>query len=80
MNVREVKNMRKEFVEILSRYMGLDIEDVEPNMLIARYCDEIGIAEIALALEEEYGTEIPSEVLEGSLTVGELWAYIKEEK
>ena len=70
--------MRKEFIEILSRYTGLGTGDIVPEMLIARYCDEFDILQMAMDLEAEYGVSIPTGILEGPLTAGELWACIEE--
>ena len=35
---------------------------------------------MAFWLESDYGIEIPNEMLEGPLTVGELWDYIEGAK
>ncbi|MBR2592727.1 MAG: hypothetical protein IKD62_07170 [Oscillospiraceae bacterium] len=70
--------MKEEFVEILSRYTGLDAGAIGPDLLLARYCYDLDLVEMAMILEDEFGVAIPNEMLEGPLTAGELWAYISE--
>ncbi len=40
--------------------------------------DSLDLFELVMALEEEYGVEIPSEDLEGLVTVGDVIAYLKD--
>ena len=42
--------------------------------------DSLDIVELSLALEEEFGVEIPSEDLEKITTVGAAAAYLEENK
>ena len=59
--------------------MNLDIEDIDPEMRIGYNCDMLDVIEMAVALEQEFGIEIPMDILETLPTVNELWAYIKKE-
>ena len=59
--------------------MNLDIEDIDPEMRIGYNCDMLDVIEMAVALEQEFGIEIPTDILETLPTVNELWAYIKKE-
>jgi len=40
--------------------------------------DSLDLFELVMALEEEFGTEIPSEDLEKIATVGDVIAYLKD--
>ena len=40
--------------------------------------DSLDLFELVMALEEEYGTEIPSEDLENLTTVGDVINYLKD--
>ncbi|MBR3039519.1 MAG: acyl carrier protein [Lachnospiraceae bacterium] len=40
--------------------------------------DSLDLFELAMAIEEEFGVEIPQEDLEGIVTVGDAVEYIKE--
>lgn len=40
--------------------------------------DSLDLFELVMALEDEYGVEIPSEELEGLTTVGKVMNYLKE--
>lgn len=68
--------MDNNFLKTVSEYTGLDIGDIGPDVLLANYCYDLDLAEMALYLEADNGIEIPDEMLEGPLTVGELWDYI----
>lgn len=41
--------------------------------------DSLDLFELVMAMEEEYGIEIPSEELEKLVTVGDVIEYIKEQ-
>lgn len=72
--------MDNNFLKTVSEYTGLDIGDIGPDVLLAHYCYDLDLAEMAFWLESDYGIEIPNEMLEGPLTVGELWDYIEGAK
>ena len=44
------------------------------------HADSLDLFELAMALEEEFGVEIPSEDLEKITTVGAAAAYLEENK
>ncbi len=71
--------MFQKFIEILCRYMNLDIKDIEPDTRIEDHCDTLDMLEMILDLEQEYGIEFPSELVEAYPTVSQLWAHIKKE-
>ena len=70
--------MLKEFTEILSYYMGIDVEEIRPETPILSRCDEMEFAEMVLVIEEEFDISIPDEALNEWTTVSDLWGYIKE--
>ena len=59
----------------------LDVEGMEITMESSFKddldVDSLDLFELVMALEEEFGTEIPSEELEGLTTVGAVVAYIE---
>lgn len=42
--------------------------------------DSLDLYELMMAIEEEYGVEIPSEELENMVTVGDVLKYIEDNK
>ena len=71
--------MFDKFMEILCRYINLDIKYFEPDMRITDYCDTLDMLEMIVDIEQEFGIEIPGEMVEAVPTVSQLWAYIKKE-
>ena len=72
--------MLKEYVDILSSNLYLDVEEIEPDLRIRDHCsDSFELALLIEELEAAFGIEIPEEIYEeGNVTVSELWAYIKK--
>ena len=60
----------------------LNLEDVEitekSNFKDDLGADSLDLFELVMSLEEEFGVEIPSEVLEKVATVGDVVNYLKE--
>ena len=71
--------MFDKFIEILCRYINLDIRYFEPDMRITDYCDTLDMLEMIVDIEQEFGIEIPGEMVEAYHTVSQLWAYINKE-
>ena len=66
--------------QIIVDELGVDEGEVTAN---ARFIDDLGAdsldtVELVMALEEEFGIEIPDEDAEKILTVGKALDYIKE--
>ena len=65
---------------IIAEQLGVKIEEVTPQ---ASFIDDLGAdsldtVELIMALEEEFGVEIPDEDAEKMTTVGDAMKYIEE--
>ena len=65
---------------IVAEQLGVKIEEVKDD---AKFIDDLGAdsldtVELVMALEEEFGAEIPDEDAEKLTTVGEAIAYVEE--
>ncbi len=65
---------------IVSEQLGVKMEEVKEE---AKFIDDLGAdsldtVELVMALEEEFGAEIPDEDAEKMTTVGEAVKYIEE--
>ena len=65
---------------IIAEQLGVKIEEVTPQ---ASFIDDLGAdsldtVELVMALEEEFGIEIPDEDAEKMATVGDAIKYIEE--
>jgi acyl carrier protein len=66
--------------EIIVEQLGVSADQVKPE---ARFIDDLGAdsldtVELIMALEEEFGVEIPDEDAEKMVTVGDALNYLKE--
>jgi acyl carrier protein len=66
--------------QIVADQLGVDVDEVTPE---ASFVDDLGAdsldtVELVMALEEEFGLEIPDEDAEKILTVGDAIKYIEE--
>ena len=65
---------------IIAEQLGVKLEEVTPQ---ASFIDDLGAdsldtVELVMALEEEFGIEIPDEEAEKMVTVGDAMKYIEE--
>ena len=65
---------------IIAEQLGVKLEEVTPE---ASFIDDLGAdsldtVELVMALEEEFGVEIPDEYAEKITTVGDAIKYIEE--
>ena len=65
---------------IIAEQLGVKLEEVTPQ---ASFIDDLGAdsldtVELVMALEEEFGVEIPDEEAEKMVTVGDAMKYIDE--
>ena len=66
--------------QIVADQLGVDVDEVTPE---ASFADDLGAdsldtVELVMALEEEFGLEIPDEDAEKISTVGDAIKYIEE--
>ena len=74
------EELTKKVFSIIAEQLGVDEEDIK---LEASFVDDLGadsldIVELVMALEEEYGIEIPDEDAEKIQTVQDAINYIKD--
>ena len=66
--------------DIIVETLGCDAEQVTMDASLADDlgADSLASVELVMALEEEFGIEIPSEDLENIVTVNDIMGYLKE--
>lgn len=71
--------MLEKIKEIVADQLGIDEDDIklESNFKEDLEADSLDLFELVMALEEEYGVEIPSEGLEKIATVNDIIEYLK---
>ena len=74
------KSIEQKVKEIIVEQLGVNADQVTPD---AKFIEDLGAdsldtVELVMALEEEFGIEIPDEDAEKILTVGKALDYIKE--
>lgn len=77
-----MSSVRERVIEIIVEQLGVDKEQVVDD---AKFVEDLGAdsldtVELVMALEEEFGAEIPDEEAEKLTTVGEAVAYIEKMK
>lgn len=73
-------NVDDKVKEIISEQLGVKKEEIKPE---SSFIDDLGAdsldtVEVVMALEEEFGIEIPDEDAEKITTVGEATKYIED--
>ncbi len=71
-------NVKERIKEIIIEQLGVNEDQVKPD---AKFVDDLGAdsldqVELVMALEEEFGTEIPEEDVDQLQTVGQVIEYI----
>lgn len=74
------KSIEQRVKIIIVEQLGVNADQVTPE---AKFIEDLGadsldIVELVMALEEEFGNEIPDEQAEKLLTVGDVVKYIEE--
>ena len=66
--------------DIIVETLGCEADQVTPEASLADDlgADSLASVELVMALEEEFGIEIPSEDLEKIVTVNDIIGYLKE--
>lgn len=65
--------------EIVAKVLNLSIDDVTPDKSFAEDldADSLDLAEIIMAIEDEFGVTIPDEILEKVVTVQDAYDLVK---
>ncbi|MEE0946783.1 MAG: acyl carrier protein [Acutalibacteraceae bacterium] len=68
--------------EIISEQLEIDAETVTMETRLGEdlNADSLDIVEMLMSLEDEFGVDIPDEEIEKMKTVGDVVAYIEENK
>ena len=74
------KTIEQRVKDIIVEQLGVNADQVTPD---AKFIEDLGadsldIVELVMALEEEFGHEIPDEQAEKLLTVGDVVKYIED--
>ncbi|HEX7470845.1 MAG TPA: acyl carrier protein [Verrucomicrobiae bacterium] len=74
------KSIEQRVKDIIVEQLGVNADQVTPE---AKFVEDLGadsldIVELIMALEEEFGSEIPDEQAEKLLTVGDVTKYIED--
>lgn len=71
--------MLEKMKEMISEQLGVDAAAIKPEASFKEDlgADSLDLFELVMALEEEYGVEIPTEDLEKITTVGAVMDYLK---
>lgn len=74
--------MLEKIIELTADTLGANAAEItaETSFMDDLHADSLDLFELAMALEEEFGVEIPSEDLEKITTVGAAAAYLEENK
>jgi len=73
-------NVEEKVKEIIAQQLGLKKEEIklESSFVEDLGADSLDTVEVVMALEEEFGIDIPDEEAEKITTVGEAIKYIEE--
>ena len=72
--------MSEKMKSIIAEQLNIDTSEItlESNFKDDLNADSLDLFEMVMALEDNYGVEIPSEDLEKLLTVGDVVNYLKD--
>ena len=76
----EYESMLEKLKKIIAEQLNVNEAEIKPE---TKFKDDLGadsldLFEMVMALEEEFGIEIPSEDLENIVTVNDIIGYLKE--
>jgi len=76
------KSIEQRIKDIIVEQLGVNADQVTPD---AKFIEDLGAdsldtVELVMALEEEFGSEIPDEEAEKLATVGDVNKYIEEQQ
>ena len=74
------KSIADRIKDIIVEQLGVNADQINPGakFIEALGADSLDIVELIMALEEEFGTEIPDEEAEKLQTVGDVAKYIED--
>ena len=74
--------MLEKIIELTADTLGAEAAQItaETSFMEDLHADSLDLSELAMALEEEFSVEIPSEDLEQITTVGDAMKYLEEHK
>lgn len=77
--MKEIKDMLEKMREIIAEQLNCDGETIglDTSFKDDLGADSLALFELVMALEEEYGLEIPAEELSDVETVGDIIEYLK---
>lgn len=77
--MKEIKDMLEKMREIIAEQLNCDGETIglDTSFKDDLGADSLDLFELVMALEEEYGLEIPAEELADVETVGDVIEYLK---
>ena len=77
--MKEIKDMLEKMREIIAEQLNCDGETIglDTSFKDDLGADSLDLFELVMALEEEYGLEIPAEELSDVDTVGDIIEYLK---
>lgn len=77
--MKEIKDMLEKMREIIAEQLNCDGETIglDTSFKDDLGADSLDLFELVMALEEEYGLEIPAEELSDVGTVGDIIEYLK---
>lgn len=72
--------MFEKIQEMIAETLGIEAEKITENAAFKEDlgADSLDLFELVMALEDEYGVEIPTEELEKMLTVGDVVRYVEK--
>ena len=75
------KSIEQRVKDIIVEQLGVNADQVtaEAKFIEDLGADSLDIVELVMALEEEFGNEIPDDQAEKLLTVGDVTKYIEEQ-
>ena len=74
--------MVEKIIEMTAEALGVEESNITQNSSFQEDlgADSLDLFELVMALEEEYGVEIPTEDLEQIATIGDVVKYLEEHK
>lgn len=70
----------KKIIQIIAEQLGINADEVIPDAALIEDmgADSLDIVELVMAMEEEFGMEIPDEDAEKIVTVQDIIDYVKK--